>query len=317
MYQKNHRRLDRYMASSNGQPPETVAVVGSGLIGASWTALFLAHGVDVRAWDPNLETLRTLHSRVRSPMRQLRQLGCRGRGNLLIERRLDTALAGVKFIQENAPEKLELKHELYEAIEATVGRSILIASSTSSMTWSALSAKMRHPERLIVAHPFNPPHLVPLVELYAVTAKQVSRARSFYERVGKTVVVLKKEAPGHVANRLASALWREAVYIVAEGIADVADVDLALVNGPGIRWAATGAHMTYHLGGGPGGIESYLKHLGPSQERRWQSLGSPTLSPTVQRQLIDGVRIEAAGRSIDELERERDKKLIRILRARK
>jgi carnitine 3-dehydrogenase len=180
-----------------------------------------------------------------------------------------------------------------------------------------LSQKMSYPRRLVVAHPFNPPHLVPLVEVYGSAVAPISRRAALFRRLGKTVVVLKKEAPGHVANRLASALWREAVNIVAEGIADVADVDAALVNGPGLRWAVVGAHMTYHLGGGPGGIESYLRHLGPSRERRWQSLGSPKLTPRVRKKLIEGVLMEAEGRSIETLERERDAKLIWILRARK
>ncbi len=297
-------------------PIKTVAVIGSGLIGASWSALFLVHGMTVRAWDPNPEALKSLRSRVRGPMRQLRQLGYRGKGRLILEKDLDAALQGADFVQENAPEKLELKHDLYAKIEACVGRATVIASSTSSMTWSALSEKMRYPKRLIVAHPFNPPHLVPLVEIFGVSPKAVSQAANLFRSVGKTVVTLKKEAPGHVANRLASALWREAVHIVAEGIADVADVDAALVNGPGLRWAVMGAHMTYHLGGGAGGIEGYLKHLGPSQERRWQSLGSPKLTPDIQKKLIKGVRAEAAGRSIGALEWERDTKLIKILRAR-
>jgi carnitine 3-dehydrogenase len=234
----------------------------------------------------------------------------------MIERELAKALVGVDFVQENAPESLKLKHALYETIETNVTRGTVIASSTSSMTWSMLSQKMSYPRRLVVAHPFNPPHLVPLVEVYGSAVAPVSRTAALFRRLGKTVVVLKKEAPGHVANRLASALWREAVNIVAEGIADVADVDAALVNGPGLRWAVMGAHMTYHLGGGPGGIESYLRHLGPSQERRWQSLGSPKLTPRVRKKLIEGVLIEAEGRSIETLERERDAKLIRILRAR-
>jgi carnitine 3-dehydrogenase len=296
---------------------ETVAVVGSGLIGASWIALFLAHGMTVRAWDPNPEALQTLRARVRVAMPQLRQLGCRGHGRLVIERELAKALVSVDFVQENAPESLKLKHALYETIETNVTRGTVIASSTSSMTWSMLSRKMSYPRRLVVAHPFNPPHLVPLVEVYGPELASVSRTAALFRRLGKTVVVLKKEASGHVANRLASALWREAVNIVAEGIADVADVDAALVNGPGLRWAVMGAHMTYHLGGGPAGIEGYLRHLGPSQERRWQSLGSPKLTPRVRKKLIEGVLMEAEGRSIETLERERDANLIRILRARK
>lgn len=144
----------------------------------------------------------------------------------------------------------------------------------------------------------------------------MSRARTFYEALGQKPVVLKREMPGHIANRLSSALYREAVYLVAEGVASVADIDAAVCNGPGLRWAIMGPHMTYHLGGGQGGIEHYLKHLGPSQERRWASLGNPTLGPDVQRKIVEGVAEEAEGRSITDLEQERDRLLIRILRLR-
>lgn len=192
----------------------------------------------------------------------------------------------------------------------------MIASSTSSLTWSDLAAGVVRRERLITAHPFNPPHLMPLVELFAVDAQVLVRAEAFYRSLGRETVALKKDAVGHIANRLASALWREAVNIVAEGIADVADVDAALVHGPGLRWSVIGAHMAYHLGGGPGGIAHYLDHLGPSQERRWATLGSPSLTPEVRQLLVDGIAEEAAGRSIAALEAERDRGLMLALAAR-
>jgi 3-hydroxyacyl-CoA dehydrogenase len=218
-------------------------------------------------------------------------------------------------VQENSPEKLALKQDLYAQIEANVDDEVIIASSTSSLTWSELSVCMKWPQRLITAHPFNPPHLMPLVEIYA--SDEAIRARSviFYASMHRRPVVLKRDSVGHIANRLASALWREAVNIVAEDIADVSEVDAALVHGPGLRWAVTGAHMAYHLGGGEGGIEAYLKHLGPSQERRWSTLGSPRLTPEVCQKLVAGVSVEAAGRSIEMLAEERDRALIRILRA--
>ncbi|MCW0234208.1 MAG: 3-hydroxyacyl-CoA dehydrogenase NAD-binding domain-containing protein [Ferrovibrio sp.] len=295
---------------------KTVAIVGGGLIGASWAALFTAGGIDVVAWDPDATARALFRERVNAARRQLAKLGYRGRGKLKIVARLKAAVADADLIQENAPEKLELKHRLFAEIVAAAKPQATIASSTSSFAWSALTEGMKEPSRLIVSHPFNPPHLVPLVELFGTDAARVQAAAVFYEAMGKVTIRMKREAPGHVANRLASALWREAVHIVAEGIADVADVDRALVEGPGLRWSIQGAHMTYHLGGGEGGIRHYLDHLGPSQEKRWAALGSPSLTPEVKDMLVQGVENEAAGRSISELSAERDATLIEALKLR-
>lgn len=210
-----------------------------------------------------------------------------------------------------------MKAEIYGDLDDQVQHDAIIASSTSSFTWNELAADLRFPERIVTAHPFNPPHLMPLVELFGIDMARVSKAERFYRALGREPVVLSRSATGHIANRLASALWREAVHIVAEGIADVAAVDSALRNGPGLRWSVIGAHMAYHLGGGPGGLRHYLDHLGPSQERRWQSLGMPDLSPEVCDALIAGVEKEAGGRSIDDLEKERDAGLIAVQRARR
>ncbi|MEK9967930.1 MAG: 3-hydroxyacyl-CoA dehydrogenase NAD-binding domain-containing protein [Ferrovibrio sp.] len=295
---------------------KTVAIVGGGLIGASWAALFIAHGIDVVAWDPDVTAREQFRDRMSAARKQLAALGRRGRGRLKIVARLKAALADADFIQENAPEKLELKHRLFGEIAAAAKPLATIASSTSSFSWSQLTDGMADPSRLIVSHPFNPPHLVPLVELYGTDAGRVAAAADFYEAMGKVTIRMKREAPGHVANRLASALYREAVHIVAEGIADVADVDKALVEGPGLRWAIQGAHMTYHLGGGDGGIRHYLDHLGPSQEKRWAALGQPALTSEVKAAIVRGVEAEAAGRSIAELAAERDTMLIETLKLR-
>lgn len=293
-----------------------VAIVGGGLIGASWAALFTAGGIDVVAWDPDATARALFRDRVNAARKQLAQLGRRGRSKLKIVARLKAAVAGADLIQENAPEKLELKHRLFAEIVAAAKPEATIASSTSSFAWSQLTEGMKEPARLIVSHPFNPPHLVPLVELYGSDPARVQAAAAFYEAMGKVTIRMKREAPGHVANRLASALWREAVHIVAEGIADVADVDKALVEGPGLRWSIQGAHMTYHLGGGEGGIRHYLDHLGPSQEKRWAALGSPSLTPEVKDAIVQGVLEEAAGRSISDLSAERDAALIETLKLR-
>lgn len=301
-------------------PPSTtpVAVLGCGLIGESWSALFLAHGLDVVAWDPDAAVLAALPQRVERLLGQLQALGIGTAqpGRLSVVQSVAAAVGDAGWIQENAPEKTAVKHSLYAEVEAAARPDAVIASSTSSLTWSDLAAGVVRRERLITAHPFNPPHLMPLVELFAVDAPVLVRAEAFYRSLGRETVALKKDAVGHIANRLASALWREAVNIVAEGIADVADVDAALVHGPGLRWSVIGAHMAYHLGGGPGGIAHYLDHLGPSQERRWATLGSPSLTPEVRQLLVDGIAEEAAGRSIAALEAERDRGLMLALAAR-
>jgi carnitine 3-dehydrogenase len=193
---------------------------------------------------------------------------------------------------------------------------VIVASSTSALLRSSIVAECKTPRRFIVAHPFNPPHLVPLVELIGEDESIVQQAAEFYRTIGRRPVILKREMPGHIANRLSSALYREAVYLVEQGVASVADIDAALCNGPGLRWAVMGPHMTYHLGGGPGGIEHYLAHLGPSQVRRWASLGSPSLSPEVQKRIVEGVAEEAGDRSIQELEERRDRALLEILKSR-
>jgi 3-hydroxyacyl-CoA dehydrogenase len=296
----------------------SIAVIGCGLIGESWAALFVAHGYDVYAWDPLPQVRQGFSSRLLRPLAQLKALGgaAREHGRLIVAETLAEAVAGATLIQENAPENVSAKHALYAEIEATAPADAIIASSTSALTWSELSPGMRQPERLITAHPFNPPHLIPLVEMFGISRDCLDRAQAIYRDIGRQPVRLKKDAVGHIANRLSSALWREAVHIVAEGIADVSEVDAALVHGPGLRWSVMGAHMTYHLGGGQEGITHYLRHLGPSQVRRWESLGTPSLTAEVCDQLIAGIAAEADGRSVSELEAIRDAQLIKVLQAR-
>jgi carnitine 3-dehydrogenase len=298
--------------------PRTIAVVGCGLIGVSWAALFLAHGYKVTAWDPVPERRDAFRGQLSVPLSQLHELDARlgqDTQGLEICDTLAEAVREADFIQENAPENLMLKQALYQQILEAAPVHAIIASSTSSLTWSELSKGLAEPRRLVTAHPFNPPHLMPLVELFAADAAVEALAQDFYQRLGREVVILSKDAVGHIANRLASALWREAVNIVAEGIADVSAVDRALVNGPGLRWSAVGAHMAYHLGGGEGGMRHYLDHLGPSQERRWQTLGQPKLTSELCDRLVEGVLAEAGGKTIRELENERDRAIISTLKA--
>ena len=296
---------------------KTVAVIGGGLIGASWAALFArAGGYIVRAWDPSEAARESFAVRADKAAKQLVQLGHDAAGGVTVVASLADAVSGADWIQENAPESVELKNKLYREIEAAAPQDAVIASSTSSLMWSDLAGGLAHAGRFILAHPFNPPHLMPLVELYGQDDGVLDRAEAFYGGLDRETVRLKREVAGHLANRLASALWREAVSLVEEGVADVADIDRALVNGPGLRWSIVGAHMAYHLGGGAGGIEHYLQHLGPSQERRWKTLGNPRLTPDLCAKIVAGIADEAAGRSIGELEQERDAKLMAALQLR-
>lgn len=295
-----------------------IAIIGAGLIGTAWTALFAHHGFRVRLWDPHAAALDKAVGQIPGLLAQLAQIGEVKGGAEWITRcdRLHDAVAGAELIQENAPENIPLKHALLAEIEEVMAVEAIIASSTSALTWSELAPGLREPARLITAHPFNPPHLVPLVELFGADDARLDTAEAIYRAADRMPVRLRKDATGHIANRLASALWREAVFMVQEGIADVEAIDAALVNGPGLRWSVLGAHMAYHLGGGAQGMAGYLAHLGPSQERRWAALGAPVLSPEVCAALIDGVETAAGGRSIAELEQDRDAALIALLRAR-
>ncbi|MDF0498879.1 3-hydroxyacyl-CoA dehydrogenase NAD-binding domain-containing protein [Bradyrhizobium yuanmingense] len=296
----------------------TVAVLGCGLIGQSWAALFTAYGYDVIGWDPEPKPLSVLQGQIARSRDQVRvpETARLKKGCFRLVDTPEAAVASAFWVQENAPELVPVKVDLYRRVEAAASVNTVIASSTSSLTWSELAPGLKYNRRFITAHPFNPPHIMPLVEIYAADEDARRTAVSFFRDLGREPVVLSRDVVGHIANRLASALWREAVNIVAENVADVAAVDAALVHGPGLRWSVVGAHMAYHLGGGPGGIEHYLKHLGPSQERRWSTLGTPRLTPDICERLVQGVMAEARGRSVAELEAERDRCLLRALSAR-
>ncbi|MBI3512567.1 MAG: 3-hydroxyacyl-CoA dehydrogenase, partial [Proteobacteria bacterium] len=220
------------------------------------------------------------------------------------------------IVQESAPERIELKQALLGRIDAALPPERVIASSTSGFTVSAMQTRMRHPERLVVGHPFNPPHIIPLVEVVGggrTSEAAVDWAMAFYAAVGKHPIHIRKEIPGHVANRLQMALWREVVHLVGEGVVSVADVDAAIALGPGLRWAIMGPALTFHLAGGTGGMAHFLDHFGAFTETRWAELGSPKLTPALAQALIEGVAAEAGGRSIAELAAARDTSLLDIL----
>lgn len=287
----------------------TVAVIGTGTIGASWSALFLAHGFDVVATDPAPGAEERLKAFVATAMADAAPAGrVPVPGTLRFSARADDAVVAADFIQENAPEREDLKANLIASLMDAAPAHAILGSSTTAFPRSALVTKTSHGDRVLVAHPFNPPHLVPLVEIVGETpdAPAVGAAVAFYRRLGREPVVLKKEAIGHLANRLQAALVREALYCLQDGIADVDAIDRALKYGPGLRWAWMGPFETYHLAGGAGGIRHYLDHLGPSQEKRWASLGQPQLTDELKAQAVAGVEAMIGDATPDELAARRD-----------
>ena len=295
----------------------TVGVLGTGLIGMSWASLFLARGLEVIVVDPREDTGQKLREFVGDAWANLVALGLAETEEV----RAATAstdmasLAGVDFVQENGPDRIEIKQQMVRQLEDVIGPDVVIASSTSSLKASEIQDQARHPGRILVAHPMNPPHLVPLVELVAgrkTSPKSVDIAEQFYVQMGRVPIRVRKEVAGHLANRLTAALYREAVHIAAEGIADVADIDKAISAGPGMRWALMGPHLTYHLGGGAGGYRHYLDHLGPTQEARWQALGETLLSDDVKELLVEGVEKELAQLDKNTLVERRDAALVKL-----
>ncbi|MBR0649402.1 3-hydroxyacyl-CoA dehydrogenase [Roseomonas terrae] len=299
-----------------------VAVVGAGTIGASWAAYFLSRGLRVAASDPSPGAPDLLKRMIENAWPILMRLGGKADADPTAWTfHADPAAAaeGADFVQENAPERLEVKQPLLARIDAALPPDVVIASSTSGLLASRLSESCAHPERVVIGHPFNPPHLIPLVEVVGGakgSPEAVAAAMAFYRGIGKHPIEIRKEVPGHLANRLQAALWREAVHLVAEGVASVADVDAAISEGPGLRWALMGPHTTFHLAGGEGGMEHFLHHLLPAVTSWWSDLGNPAVDAEVQRALVAGVAEKTGGADTRELARRRDAALVRLLEAR-
>jgi 3-hydroxyacyl-CoA dehydrogenase len=316
---KTHRRNDM----TDTKPIRRIAIVGTGVIGASWTALFLAKGLQVVATDitPNAEA--ALKRFVEAAWPALERLGlapAASQSNVSFTADLAAAVSGADLVQENGPERLEFKQKLYGQLDELLPADVIIASSSSGLTMSEIqSGAASHPERCVIAHPFNPPHLIPLVEIVGgakTSEATIRRAAEFYTSIGQRTVRLNKEMPGHVANRLQAALAREVYYLVADGVVSAADVDTALCWGPGLRWGVMGNMMLNHLGGGPGGIEHFFQQFTGPMAAWWKTLGSPVLTPEVQKKLIESVHAEAGSRSIDELAAERDEILLGLIELR-
>ncbi|WP_278488540.1 3-hydroxyacyl-CoA dehydrogenase NAD-binding domain-containing protein [Achromobacter insolitus] len=307
--------------SSNPPAIRRVAIVGAGTIGASWAALFLARGLEVVVSDPAPDAESLTRARVQAAWPVLAELGHVLPGAsadaLRFEPELEAALAGADFVQENAPEREDFKTNLFARIDAVLPPHVIVASSSSGLIMSRLQSQCRHASRFVIGHPFNPPHLIPLVEVVGgeqTSADTIDRCIAFYRSLGKYPIRLNKEVPGHIANRLQAALWREAIHLAAENVASVADIDAAVSQGPGLRWALFGPHMTFNLGGGAGGLANFMDHLLGPVQTWWDDLGAPDVTPELQQRLIAGVNAEAGTRSIADLVQARDAQLTALLK---
>jgi 3-hydroxyacyl-CoA dehydrogenase len=297
----------------------SVAVVGTGVIGAGWVVQLLSRGKTVTVFDP---LVTDLGERVEEAAAAVTGLGGDLTGwedRLSVATTLAEAVEGAAFVQENGPESPDQKEALLSELDALVSEGVVIASSTSTIPPSRLASMCsKHPERVIVGHPFNPVYLIPLVEVVGAPVTDpdlVDHAMSFYAEIGKKPVRLRAELPGHLANRLQAALWREAYSLVERGAASVADIDAAIAYGPGLRWALLGPLVNQHLSGGAGGLAHVLEHLGPMTQILMDDLGEPKLTPELADLLVRGVDEELATHDLARLAQQRDELLVQLLTA--
>jgi 3-hydroxyacyl-CoA dehydrogenase len=280
-----------------------VTIVGTGLVGGSWAACFLAHGLDVVATDPAPGSEEKLRHYVEAAWPALTKIGLApgaSTSRLRFESDLREALAGAQMVQENAPEREPLKIKLFADMDSALPPPAILVSSTSGIPMSRIQSECKHPARCVTGHPFNPPHLIPLVEVVGgakTSAETIERAMGFYAAMGKRAMHIRKEISGHVANRLQAALYREVAHLVDQDVVSVADADAAVCMGPGLRWALMGPNLIYHLGGGPGGIRHFLEQFAGPMTALWADLGSPDLGPELQKKIVHGVLEEVDGRS--------------------
>lgn len=312
---------DGHAAPCAPEDVRRVACVGAGVIGGGWAAHFLARGYDVTAWDPAPDAAIRLRRLIAAAWPALERLGLAEGASpdrLTVTATLEEAVAEAQFVQESAPEQLELKRGLLARLDAAAPAGTVIASSTSGYPMTDMQTEAADPGRLVVGHPFNPPYLIPLVEVVGgerTTPAAVDWASRFYTVAGKSVITMDREVPGFIANRLQEALWREALHMVANGEATVAEIDASITEGPGLRWAVMGPMLTFALAGGEGGMAHMLDHFGPSLKSPWTRLEAPELDRALYEAVVAGCEEAADGRGIADLVAERDRGVIDVLRA--
>ena len=296
-----------------------IAIVGTGVIGASWAALFLAHGLEVIATDPAPNAEENLREYVDNAWAALEQLGLSpgaSKKRLSFTTKLSDALEGVDLVQENGPERPDFKIKLFADMDALTPETTILASSSSGIPIGVSQSSCKHPERCVIGHPFNPPHLIPLVEVVGsekTSSATIERAIAFYASIGKRPIHVRKEVVGHVANRLQAALYREVVYLIEQDVLSVSDADAAVSWGPGLRWGVMGPNLLFHLAGGQGGIHHFMEHLAGPMATWWKDLGNPEFTPDLKEKISQGVLAEAGKQSVNDLAEERDRALLGLL----
>jgi carnitine 3-dehydrogenase len=307
---------------SYNKPIRRIAIVGAGVIGASWAAEYLARGFDVVVTDPGPNAEANLRKYIDEAWKDLTSIGLSkgaSRDRLTFTTDMKKALSQADFVQENGPERPDFKMKLFADMDDVAPIDSIIASSSSGITPSVMQSKSKRPERILVGHPFNPPHIIPLVEVVGGTKtspEAIQQAIAFYASIGKKPIHLKKELPGHVGNRLQAALYKEIMYLIQHDVLSVEDADVAVSYGPGPRWGVMGPSLQWHLGGGAGGIKHFMDHLMEPLVGMIKTLGTPDVTPELKQTIVDGVMREAGNRSVDELAQAENEVIIGLLRSR-
>jgi carnitine 3-dehydrogenase len=296
-----------------------IGIVGTGVIGASWAAQYLARGFDVVATDPAPNAEVNLRNYVDEAWPQLTAIGLSpgaSKDRLRFTANMREALAKADFVQENGPERPDFKMKLFAEIDEAAPVTSIIASSSSGITPSVMQSQCKHPERVLVGHPFNPPHLIPLVEVVGgakTSPEYIQRAMAFYASIGKKPILLKKEIPGHVANRLQVALFKEVLYLIEQDVLSVADADAAVSWGPGLRWGIMGPSLQFHLAGGAGGIKHFFEGVFAGLTPLLGALGNPQVTPELKQKVTEGVLAEAGDRTVEQLAKDENERLVGLL----
>ena len=293
-----------------------IAVIGIGVIGTGWIIRFLYNKKKIKVYDPNVEQKKILLKeikRVEPALKKIYKKKINLSKQLEFSKSLKDAVENVDLIQENAPENETLKKNLIKEISEYSKTNSIIASSSSGLLPSKIQSKCKNPKRLIIAHPFNPVYLLPLVELVAgkkTDKKFINKANIFYSNIGMKTLILKKELPGYLSDRLQESMWRESLHIINEGYATTQDLDDAIIYGPGLRWSLMGTFLTFHLAGGKMGMAHMLEQFGPALKLPWTKLKAPKLNQKLRKRIIDGTKIQAKNKSIENLSNLRDNFLI-------
>ena len=299
----------------------TVASIGGGPIGGGWAAHFLAKGLKVKAYLHSEDEVTQYNDIIEAAWVNLLKMGISegaSLDNLEILFKLDECLSGADFVQESIPEILEIKQNFYSEIDSLLDQDIVVSSSTSGLLISDITAKCSTPHRAVVGHPFNPPYLLPLVEIVGSSDTKTEILQwvsDFYSYFGKVPIILKKEIPGFIATRLQEALWREALHMVKNDEATPEQIDLALINGPAPRMAHQGQCMAFHVACGEGGMATCLDQFGPALKLPWTRLEAPDLDQDLRNKMVDGCNIIAGSKNFKELVHDRDAAIVAVLNA--